>query len=1338
VEDSELRRSRRLLGLPPVILEPPPPPLRRRLDHLGSFEATGAFDPEQPPEESTANLGLVETSDADFGPDVIISIQSYERLLSPNPVMEQIISTGTSSIPITVVTTGEASPNSPSVVRSTMAPAATSSQSGPTPSIVAATNPFTSSATGAPFSYGMPSSGTSPTLTTSTLQTLGLGAGSSNAPLQGPLGGIPVPFNAFPYAGGHIPPSSPSLGGPHQQTAGQPAHTSSLGAGSQGQPAQTLPVGSSPFSWNGAVGNNTLTQSAFPSGGTPIFGQSNPAQGTIPALGAHIPGPWNSGQGSNPATGMPFWGNAFHNQWNPGQATMPLPTGPAWNNPSQSPQNTMNAQNPMSFMGNQQMMSPQMQNPFAGQGQGFYPNPGQQPNFSWQPGASQTPGPFYPGYQQQPKLPFLATLHLPDLTRLLNDPICHDPRWPPMPTKLPSDIPKFEAKPNEDPGDHVTTFHLWCSSNSLKDDSVQLRLFQRTLIGSAAKWYIELDRSRYSFFGELAMAFLNHFQLPVRYDAGTELLANFEQTSADHISDHIREWRRRKSLIKVPVPPAFLLEWFLKSLVPQLSKDVATSGVFSEEEAIMRAQQFELIYSQSGLLYNILPDAPRSILDKTRQRAGPHADGIVGSAQTKPAEQLTKQLQQLSIQHSAASQTSALAAPPTQTSEVHSVQTTNPKANQQPEGKKKQRKKSKGDKKPNDKAGEGTTEKRKARYPCNLCAEDHPTHLCPRLAEAQKFVTQQQQAVLTNPFQHGQNLTQASASTEKGSHENCPPQNASSSANVYMMKSDAFIATRAHDYSKPSASDKGKEAEIPSLPLQIEKTLGETMTRIPKGAFKRASHNPNARAAQNYSVVEDLSQTPCAMSALEVLQSCPAQRKALLTALGSTETCNPGTIMLDTTDLKPRLPYHVAFQIVVAHPTKTFTRNIFRTVVDEGASTCVMSLACWKAIGQPELSPSPTLLTAFDGRSFRPHGIIPSFPVQLGGKTVCVEVEVVDAPIDYNLLLGRSWTYAMQAVVATIFRVLLFPHEGRIVTIDQLSFSRPDPALGASTVPMVDNPQAGVVNIGVGLCPSLMGTFDYPPPQGDVKFISTHHKAEIFHVSSFRTTYFQDPWTLPSPSDTMDATGHAGMSTPLSAAEVAYSLVQQTSATPDPIPTPELDPLLEPIWAQDSLVNTDSLDLVLPSDEAIIEAMTGPDKPWEDLHHRSYFLPELHRIEAGEFTITMTGDQPCPINLLATQDIYAEGNMATIAETIPINISRNPGIMENVFVGADCSPEEIQIYTDLFKEFRDVFAWSYEAIPDIDPQSVDHGLPLLFFKLALRPKRNIRRDCIYAFRSRPD
>jgi hypothetical protein len=83
------------------------------------------------------------------------------------------------------------------------------------------------------------------------------------------------------------------------------------------------------------------------------------------------------------------------------------------------------------------------------------------------------------------------------------------------------------------------------------------------------------------------------------------------------------------------------------------------------------------------------------------------------------------------------------------------------------------------------------------------------------------------------------------------------------------------------------------------------------------------------------------------------------------------------------------------------------------------------------------------------------------------------------------------------------------------------------------------------------------------------------------------------------------------MSIPLSASEVVYSLVQQASANPDLTPAQELDPLLEPIWAQGYLVNVDSLDLVLPSNEVVIKEMISSNKPWEDLHHRSYFLPEL-------------------------------------------------------------------------------------------------------------------------------
>jgi hypothetical protein len=96
----------------------------------------------------------------------------------------------------------------------------------------------------------------------------------------------------------------------------------------------------------------------------------------------------------------------------------------------------------------------------------------------------------YPHMNRQ--LPFMATLDLLDLSQILNDPIHHSPRWPIIPTKLPSDIPKFDGKPGEDLNNHVMTFHLWCSSNSLMDDSIWLHIFQQTLMGSATKWYIEL------------------------------------------------------------------------------------------------------------------------------------------------------------------------------------------------------------------------------------------------------------------------------------------------------------------------------------------------------------------------------------------------------------------------------------------------------------------------------------------------------------------------------------------------------------------------------------------------------------------------------------------------------------------------------------------------------------------------------------------------------------------------------------------------------------------------------------------------------------------------------
>jgi len=61
-----------------------------------------------------------------------------------------------------------------------------------------------------------------------------------------------------------------------------------------------------------------------------------------------------------------------------------------------------------------------------------------------------------------PQLLFLATLELPNVSRLTNDPILHSPYWPLVPTKILGDCPKFEGKSGEDPQAHIMTYHLWC------------------------------------------------------------------------------------------------------------------------------------------------------------------------------------------------------------------------------------------------------------------------------------------------------------------------------------------------------------------------------------------------------------------------------------------------------------------------------------------------------------------------------------------------------------------------------------------------------------------------------------------------------------------------------------------------------------------------------------------------------------------------------------------------------------------------------------------------------------------------------------------------------------
>jgi hypothetical protein len=154
-------------------------------------------------------------------------------------------------------------------------------------------------------------------------------------------------------------------------------------------------------------------------------------------------------------------------------------------------------------------------------------------------------------------------------------------------------------------------------------------------------------------------------------------LSSFKQYSSTHISNHIHEWRRRRHLIKVPLPDQLLVEFFTKSLIGPIACDVAMGGVVMEEQAISHAQYLDLVYLQTGTLYDLIHDAPRPSTNPTPTPpvASHVVDGVIGNfhaeTQSKQSNHPNPKSTIINVQNTPHPTPS-----PSKTSEVNTVQST--------------------------------------------------------------------------------------------------------------------------------------------------------------------------------------------------------------------------------------------------------------------------------------------------------------------------------------------------------------------------------------------------------------------------------------------------------------------------------------------------------------------------------------------------------------------------------------------------------------------------------------------------------------------------------------
>ena len=262
----------------------------------------------------------------------------------------------------------------------------------------------------------------------------------------------------------------------------------------------------------------------------------------------------------------------------------------------------------------------------------------------------------------------------------------------------------------------------------------------------------------------------------------------------------------------------------------------------------------------------MIPNDPRPNNDPSIPTLKPHVDGMIGLVKTQSSTSSTgtkssstsTPISTLTVSNAK----STLA--PVKTSEVNAVQFT---SSQQSRGKKKNiPTKGKNRKASNQQETTQTQEptaepkqKRKAKFPCMICEDEHYTKDYPHKEKVMKFLKgNSQPTVLTDPFppQQQQMVAQNHAPSQGGKPGH---GDASTSAHVLMMSNETVVlTTRAKTYN--TTPDKQVNESPPSQPstttpplsngsLQIEKPIFDNVLRPPKGLIRKSTFNPNVRAA---------------------------------------------------------------------------------------------------------------------------------------------------------------------------------------------------------------------------------------------------------------------------------------------------------------------------------------------------------------------------------------------------------------------------------------------------------------------------------------------------------
>ncbi|KAH7834894.1 hypothetical protein Vadar_020723 [Vaccinium darrowii] len=432
---------------------------------------------------------------------------------------------------------------------------------------------------------------------------------------------------------------------------------------------------------------------------------------------------------------------------------------------------------------------------------------------------------------------------------------------------------------------------------------------------------------------------------------------------------------------------------------------------------------------------------------------------------------------------------------------------------------------------------------------------------------------------------------------------------------------------------------------------------------------------------------------------------------------------------------------------------KTKGMIVARVLVDNGSALNICPYSTLQRLGMDKscLHHSSIIVRAFDGSQRQTIGEV-ELPVEIGSITFSIKFQVLEIPSAYNFLLGRPWIHVTGGVPSTLHQKIKFIIAGQLITVyaeEEFAIYKA-PAIpflesaepssyqtleyvtaiqGTPVTPQVSNNSKAIARCfrhnnfcpGKGLGVSLQGEtslrdiptqihsfgLGYKPTSAERR-AAVNKRREVTNHPEWQKLQSPPPLSRSFVSGGFEGSQDDMVQVPSVQKEDIHvsveslaDLFQETLVIDVPgLGSDNSDPQaagIRPAYPGEKLQNWTSQKIVCA--RKFWDPKIRPFDPNDVtiLAHDEYDFDVELDFELMGFEIDACDEVPEEIKLMA--DKHDDRKTPNIEETETINLGTVESPRE-VKVGTNLDKWQKKEFEELLKDYKDVFAWSYEDMPD--------------------------------------